>query len=223
VADTVTAAGHSGGVAPAATAPAAGTQAWRSIPKAFRLVKFSPRTLSAAQRADAPDAPSCAAAETCFQLVSNVTGNYCLNANNDNGLYDGVPMQIWTCNWNSNDLWEFGSCHTEDDVSFCQLKTVWNTGYCLNADDSYGLYNGSYLQLWTCNVASPYNDVWAYYDATVSCYSGCLGVEDGSINDPYIATVDLGNGTPGNGTTVWMWLSGDETSPRGIIWSANVK
>jgi hypothetical protein len=166
-------------------------------------------------------------------MVTNVTsGNpsYCLNADNSGGLFDGVPMQLWTCNLSSNDLWEVGICATtSDDVSFCQLRSVWNTGYCLNADDTNGLYNGSFLQLWTCNTSSPYNDLWTSYESGGQglCYNvlaSCFAVadKDNVAKGPFIATVDLGNGTPGDGTPVWMWLAGDEKYTDGIIWAAQV-
>jgi len=230
-AGTVTAASHAAVEIPAATAPATGMHVWRSIAKAFRAVNFSLRTPIALDAADVANDPACVGAGTCFQLVSDVTaGNpyYCLNANDSGGLYDGVPMQIWTCNLNSNDLWEVGKCLSNSEgILFCQLESVWNTKYCLNADDTDGLYNGSYLQLWTCNVASPYNDLWAVYSGNTYCFNyltGCLGVADeGDVtNGPYIATVDEGDGTPGNGTTVWMWLSGDEKNAGGILWAPQV-
>jgi hypothetical protein len=183
----------------------------------LQFVKVSPRRLTPAEKAEAAaaGAPTCVQIGVCFQLVSDVNPNtkYCLNANSNYKLGNGVPIQIWTCNWNDNDLWELGACKTvSSGLTWCELEIQEGYGnYCLNANDSHGIYEGSPLQLYTCGMGD--NALWIFQQT--GGVPECCYLQVGTNGGPWIVTVDLSNGTPGNGTKAWIWKP---TSSSGTIW-----
>jgi hypothetical protein len=80
------------------------------------------------------------------------------------------------------------------------------------------------LQLWSCNTASPYNDVWIFTagpNQECDSLAGCLAVADDYFTTgPWIATVELP--FTGNGAVVQMWNAASETTDSGVVWIAGV-
>lgn len=152
-----------------------------------------------------------------FEIV-NSDHSYCLDANDEGSTAgkNGDKVQLWTCSGNDNQYWKPGKCVGD----WCQLINTKYTSECLNADDTGGLGEGSKAQLWSCNVASPYNDLWdvSDWEGCTNTYIYCtLTVEDGGGN--YILTAKLPLASPpgGNGDQAQMWLYTNDT---GQFWGA---
>jgi hypothetical protein len=167
-----------------------------------------------------------------YELQANVSGSYCLNANNAGSTAgkDGDKVQLWDCSLADNEQWyettgsSDSDCDPVNDYA-CQWRSREYTSMCLNANDSPSypeLEDADDVQLYSCNADKPYNGLWEWLDD--STYGGPIFVNgDGPASAPYIMTVDLGNGTPGNGTQVWVWQLAQEPengAAAGINWTS---
>jgi hypothetical protein len=164
-----------------------------------------------------------------YEFQANVSGSYCLNANNAGSTAgkDGDKVQLWDCSLADNEQWyeTTGSSGSDCYGYACQWRSREYTSMCLNANDSPSypeLEDADDVQLYSCNAAYPYNGLWDRIDD--STYGGEI-FENGDPYGaaPYIMTVDLGNGTPGNGTQVWVWQLAQEPengAAAGINWTS---
>jgi hypothetical protein len=122
----------------------------------------------------------------------------CLDADTSMGGVNGNKVQVWQCNWQSQQHWQL------------YRATSWGSGWyyivneryqkCLDADIGHGLVtNGTKVQLWTCTGG--YNQVW---------YIGSLNIVFLSKvyynpNNGLCLDADSSQGLPRNGARVQTW------------------
>ena len=94
-----------------------------------------------------------------FKIHNSQSGHRCLDANISGGpVRNGTAAQLWDCWETSNQLWYRYEVNG---------RTLWVNGgpgqkYCLDADSSSQLHNGTRIQLWECNINADWQSwVWA--------------------------------------------------------------
>jgi len=144
-----------------------------------------------------------------YELDSAMTPNaaWCLDANTAQGGANGTRVQIWSCNRQDQQEWQFYQV-SGDVYNIVNVRY----GLCLDADFNHINQNGDQLQLWTCNGTG--QQEWIYpnlgtpYFTDIFCYFNSNAV-DADISKPF-----------GNGTKVQLWWPNSPTTAN-QSWVAN--
>jgi hypothetical protein len=99
--------------------------------------------------------PMAASAQDGGVFLSNLTSGKCIDVLGDPGVDNGLPLQLWDCEWSGLSATSNPTDQTWADPGFDVAVFIGNTlsGRCLDVVGDPGVDSGSPLQLWDCELS----------------------------------------------------------------------
>lgn len=165
------------------------------------LMVGTPAAGAATSHSAAAEASS-ASASPSYGIIYNESDK-CLDAESQDYSNNGDPVQLWSCNTNSEQQWYY-------DSSTGQIKN--EDGKCLDANSNDFPSQGDMLQLWTCNTNE--EQVWS----VVQEADGFYIIYVSSTSPAGFWCMDANsNDYPANGDPLQLWSCNDNPEQA---WSA---
>jgi Ricin-type beta-trefoil lectin domain len=76
----------------------------------------------------------------------------CLDQDTNTYARNGGKVQLWACNWQSQQQWVFNPAPASFPATtgWYDLRMQGARSYCLDADSNQGSANGTKVQVWSC-------------------------------------------------------------------------